>query len=103
MSKLACKCGHIISDTIYPSPTEATLLPQQDDDRIQSESSQAVNGFLSAVAVGHREEWLRQFFNNGCPSDISDASVISDILSVFERMISRSVAEWVVPPDIGMD
>ncbi len=93
MSKLVCKCGHIISDTLYPSPTEGRLLPQHDDDRIQSTVYNAVGAFFAAVLAGRRSEWIRGFFSDPYPLDIADASVVSDIVDRFERTISRSVAE----------
>lgn len=93
MSKLACRCGNIISDNVSPSPTEGDLTGQQDDDRLQHESMNAVGAFIAALLAGRRHEWIRGFFLSGYPEDIADQSVISDILAHFEMKYRKSVAE----------
>ena len=93
MSKLGCRCGNIISDTVYPCPTEGDLTGQQDNERLQDESIKAVGSFVAALLGGRREEWIRTFFLSGYPQDISDESVISDILSTFDMRYRKSIAE----------
>ncbi|MEM9537625.1 MAG: hypothetical protein AAGA40_18370 [Cyanobacteria bacterium P01_E01_bin.45] len=36
MSKLQCKCGHIISDVVYPCPTEAGCIGQSMFEELES-------------------------------------------------------------------
>ena len=93
MSKLTCRCGNVISDTVYPCPTEGTVTGQEDFERLQDESMKAVGAFVAALLGGRRDEWIRGFFLSGYPTDIPDESVISDIISQFEVKRRKSVAE----------
>ncbi len=93
MSKMACLCSNIIADTICPCPTEGWLTGHEDRDRLQTESLAAVKEFLAALIGGRKEEWILGFFLKGYPVDLADESVISDVLSYFERRYHKSVAE----------
>ena len=93
MSKMTCLCGNSISDTLCPCPTEGWLTGDEDRERLQTESSAAVKEFLAASVAGRKEEWIRRFFLKGYPADLADDSVISDVLSYFERRYHKSVAE----------
>ncbi len=93
MSKLACHCGNIISNSVYPCPTEGDLTSQQDNERLQNESTKSVGEFVAALLADRRREWIRGFFLTGYPEDIPDESVISDILSRFEMKYRKRISE----------
>ncbi len=42
MSKMLCKCGHIISDVVYPSNTEANILKEIDYDNFFEKASSEI-------------------------------------------------------------
>jgi hypothetical protein len=93
MSKIACLCGNVISDVVCPCPTEGWVTGDQDGERLQEESFAAVKSFLAALVAGRKEEWIRGFFLKEYPADLADESVLSDVISYFERRYHRSVAE----------
>jgi hypothetical protein len=93
MSKMGCTCGAIISDTVYPCPTEGTVIGEQDFEQMLQSFVADVVAFLEAVATGERESWLLRYFSSGYPHDVSDAEVIDDILGRLWRSSSLSIAE----------
>jgi hypothetical protein len=91
MSKLACLCGNQISDSRYPSATEGQLVAQQDDEKSPAVAN--VASFIAALLSGRKQEWVRGFFLKGYPEDLSDESIISDILWRSESEAKMRVAE----------
>lgn len=81
MSKLQCKCGHLISDVAYPCPTEARCLSQSVFEALDRRFASDVFAFLAAVRSGCRDAWLVKTFGDIYPKDLPDAEVISDLLS----------------------
>ena len=80
--KMRCDCGHVISDTTDSLPYKCDLLP--DDgywENIHEPIVRGVLDFASAIASGHRDEWLRRYFGAGYPRDLDDESVISDFIA----------------------
>ena len=90
MSKLACPCGYVLSDAEYPSPTQGSIVRQQDEERIDNAFTQAVSSFLAALREGTKLSWLRDRFGDSYPPDASDAEVISDLLSLHAMPLSVS-------------
>lgn len=90
MSKMSCRCGHVISDTLIPCPTEGWLLRDQDQDLYYDGASA---DFFRALGAGRRAEWLAEFFGPQYPVNGSDESVLNDILCCRKRSLFLSVAE----------
>ena len=93
MSKLECQCGNIISDDIYPSPSEGMIIREQDENFVFEGIAKSVAEFINAVAIGKREEWIEGFFKKGYPKDLDDRSVVSDIISSYVVQRGISVTE----------
>ena len=81
MSKMPCKCGHVISDVVCPCPTEADVIGHIAYERFDEDFTQKVEAFLKAIREGRREEWIATNFSEVYPGNQSDADIISDIVS----------------------
>jgi len=81
MSKLRCQCGHTISDSVYPCPTEAAVIGNKAYEILDRAFTEEVADFLAASKNGNREGWVIKRFGDGYPKDISDSEVISDLLT----------------------
>jgi hypothetical protein len=93
MSKLSCRCGATIRDHVIPSPTEAWLLRDLDQDAFRDGVARDVAAFFTAAREGRRDVWIEAYFSPEYPLDVGDESVVSDILGVHERRSRLSVAE----------
>src|SRR5262245_24749688 len=93
MSKLACSCGGIISDSIYPSPTEGYILREYDEEEYYDRVSRDIAAFFRSIGDGERTAWIREFFAPSYPVTLSDESVIQDILTAHSRRLDLSVCE----------
>ena len=93
MSKLQCKCGHVISDGVYPCPTEARCFSQAVHEVLERKFTADVSAFLAAVRSGCRNAWLVKTFGDIYPKDLSDAEVISDLLSILYYNNSLRISE----------
>jgi len=62
---MACLCGAVIRDTVYPCATEGLLLRQQDQERCQEAVGRDIVAFFAAVRDGHRDEWIERIFGAG--------------------------------------
>lgn len=91
MSKFRCRCDHVISDSVYPSPTAGWFYTQEDEDVYQTEIENYISGFIEAIAGNKRDEWIRGFFSNDYPSGLTNTSVISDIISRIQSKFVLSV------------
>lgn len=62
MSKMACPCGGVISDVVWPSTTEGWLFKVQDEEKFSEAIFRDITEFFAAIHSGQREKWIRQFF-----------------------------------------
>jgi hypothetical protein len=83
MSKLGCICGHVIRDQTDFIPYKARFLRDQDDES-HAAYIEVVNTFIEAIKTGKRAQWITNHFSAGYPSDLSDANIISDIISQYD-------------------
>ena len=83
MSKLGCICGHTIRDQTDFIPYKASFIRDQD---IESHSSyiEVIDSFIKALKTGKRVQWLKNYFSADYPIDLSDANIISDIVSQYD-------------------
>lgn len=93
MSKMACLCRGIISDTLVPCPTEGWILRDQDQEDYQDAVGRDIALFFAAVRAGRRDAWIREFFSPQYPDEVGDAGVMTDIIGVHERRFTLSIAE----------
>lgn len=78
MSKLACACGAVIDDD--ESACGGAILKDQDQDALWAEIETEIRDFLTQSKSGRREAWLSRHFADPCPSDVDDASALSDFI-----------------------
>lgn len=78
---MRCKCGHIISDSVCPCPTEANVVGHVAYEVLDRGFTDDVASFLEAVRNGQRDAWIDARFDPIYPKTLSDSEIISDILS----------------------
>jgi type III secretory pathway component EscR len=94
MSKFKCTCGNVISDTVYPSKTEAWLYTEEDGEIFETEIEERFYEFLKSVLDGKRQEYIEKYFDTQYyPADIKDNEVISDSLTQLLRKYTMSICE----------
>jgi hypothetical protein len=93
MSKFACHCGGIISDTHYPSATEGWLFREQDEESHFDVICRDIASFIAADRISQREVWIRNFFPEPYPTDLDDENMINDIIAFHARRVRLSVCE----------
>jgi hypothetical protein len=96
MGKMNCECGGVLSDSIYPSPTNGAILREQEEQEFYSRVARDITGFLRSVDAGDRTSWIRNFFNPGYPSDLRDEDVVEDILIMHTNDFFLSIWECAV-------
>lgn len=90
---MLCRCGHAISDTVCPCPTEARIIGDVAYDCFDDAFAQRVDAFLTAVRSGKRCDWINKHFSTQYPQDDTDGAIISSILSSTLLDYCLSVAE----------
>lgn len=86
MHSFPCQCGHTIT-VDPPSQHAGYIIWDSDADASIGARCTELNGFLTALATGHREAWLRYFYGADSLTRISaksDVDVIEDILSLHD-------------------
>jgi hypothetical protein len=81
MGKFACHCGYVISNSISPCPMSGELRWEPEVDWLGTEVQRVVADFLTAVENNQRESWIKNYFSDVYPLDLSLAMVIDDIYS----------------------
>ena len=91
MGKFSCHCGYVIHDSVYPCASSGSLLWEPEFETASGEINNAVTDFLLAATGGRKADWVRSYFGEGYPSDLSDADVIDDIYTKVSHDKGRSV------------
>jgi hypothetical protein len=91
MGKFACRCGYVIHDSSYPCVSSGSLLWEPELETASGEINNTVTDFLRAAAGGRKAEWVRSYFGESYPADLSDADVIDDIYSKISHDKGRPV------------
>ena len=93
MSKFACKCGFVISTSAYPNSVEGWLYGVEGEEEFEPKIEEAIAGYFDAKAKNQVAHWLATHFSKEYPQDLSDVSVISDLITVTKRGYLRDVLE----------
>ncbi len=93
MGKLACLCGYTISDSTSPSPVSGELRWETELDWQGTEVQRIVTDFLNAVEKKQSSIWMRNYFGDTYPLDLSLAMVIDDIYSKVASEKGHSVLQ----------
>lgn len=80
MSKFICICGNVISDVVYPSPSNGSLISEASLAAFVAYAGSVVAELGQADSGESRSEWIRTRFNAEYPIDASDAEVVEDAL-----------------------
>jgi len=86
MSKLGCTCGHIITDQTNDIPYKAKFIRDQDFEGYTEKYSDDIASFIDAVKEGTRDEWIKQYFTETYPTNLSNSSIVFDIISSQTRI-----------------
>lgn len=63
MSKIACLCGYVLSDSVVPPPYNTGVMLTHDDEHVlYKQIARDVVALISAVQQGDRDRWMRQHF-----------------------------------------
>lgn len=65
MSKLVCRCGHIIVDQTDDLPYKAALLREQHEEVFFSDASLLADELLAAASAGSVDELLERHYGRG--------------------------------------
>lgn len=80
MSKLGCKCGHIIVDQTDNIPYKAGYVSDKSIESLYDEVYPNIELFIQSVRNKTREEWVQEFFNPDYAAlNLTDAQILSDI------------------------
>ena len=93
MSKMACLCGAVINNSLCPCPTEGWILRDQDQEGYYEGTSQDIAAFFAAIQSGRRSDWIAEYFTSQYPREVSEESIVHDIIAHHKRLLVLSVAE----------
>ena len=86
MSKLKCKCGHIIIDQTDNLKYKGYILPDTYVDNISVNLTNNIDTLLIALEKGERLNWIKKHFEvPPYPTDLKESSMIHDLLNVAEK------------------
>jgi len=82
MSKLKCKCGHIITDVTDSIPYKGYILPDTKWEDVSSALTDNIDTFIDAIQSNQRLDWIKKHFSvPPYPTDLKDSSIIYDSIS----------------------
>lgn len=81
MSKLKCRCGHIIVDQTDNLTYKADILPDQSFDRFLDSIDLIIKEFLNAEKNNDRQEWIKRNFNADYPDNLNDSQMLGDLVT----------------------
>lgn len=93
MSKFACNCGFIISTVAYPNSAEGCLYGSESEEEFEARTEEALVGYFDAKTKNQTARWLATQFSKDYPQDLSDVSIISDLISANKQKYLRNVLE----------
>jgi hypothetical protein len=90
MSKLGCRCGHVIADQTDALAYKAMIIPDQADEAVWGGIGAAAQSLMAAAAAGEILSWLRQHgFADGYPANLPPDQILSDFISSLLRQHTR--------------
>jgi hypothetical protein len=83
MSKLKCKCGHLIVDQTDNLEYKGYILPDTYVDDVSESLTNNIDTLVNAIKSGRRLEWIKANFEvPPYPTDIKESSMIHDLLNI---------------------
>ncbi|HVK46774.1 MAG TPA: hypothetical protein VM488_02990, partial [Pseudobacter sp.] len=82
MAKLGCICGHTIVDQTDNIPYKGHILPDTSIEKTWEEIANKIDTLIDSIQSNRKLEWIKQNFTvPPYPTDVSDSSMIYDLLS----------------------
>jgi hypothetical protein len=91
MGKFGCRCGNVISDSVYPCEFVGELRWQTETESDSQARARVIESFLSVVESGNSVSWIQDYFGGDYPLDLSNSEVIEDIIAKVSNSTGRSV------------
>ena len=91
MSKLACTCGNTIRDQTDSLPYKASLIKDQQEERLIGDLAQEMNFLLTAAKAGSLEAYLNERYGN-TPWSPKAAEACYDIIG--SKLLSNSLVAY---------
>lgn len=87
MSKIGCKCGHVIRDQTDGIPYKASILRDVDYDKYWDFVGSEIQSYIEAMTAGNKDEWLlarglSRFGSSRSHGDILRKQLISHYFSL---------------------
>ena len=86
MSKLGCKCGHVIVDQADNLEYKGYILPDTYVDDVSENLTSNIDSLLEAIKNGKRLEWMKEHFTvPPYPTDLKESYMIHDSLNMIDK------------------
>ena len=79
MSKIACKCGHIIVDQTDFVSYKGDIIPDVVQPSLFEKLSTIIDSLMKAIENGQREKWINENFSDPYPMDLQYSSMVHDL------------------------
>lgn len=94
MGKLSCICGHTILDQADLLPYKGYIFPDVELDNLSRKMADTIDSLSDATKQSKRHDWIRERFTvPPYPLELSDASMVHDIISGFLSNIKKDIFE----------
>lgn len=90
MSKFRCICGHLIDDSMYPSPHDFSVLSEAALNEALLKMGEVAHDLVRATEAD-REKVIRDKLGNDYPLHVSNAEVLEDLFSATVASKARSL------------
>ena len=79
MSKIACKCGHIIVDQTDFVSYKGDIIPDVVQPSLFEKLSTIIDSLTDAIENGQREKWINENFSDPYPMGLQYSSMVHDL------------------------
>lgn len=94
MAKLGCICGHTIVDQTDNIPYKGHILPDTSIEKTWEEIANKIDTLIDSIQSNRKLEWIKQNFTvPPYPTDVSDSSMIYDLLSTSLSKSTQDIFE----------
>lgn len=83
MGRMACGCGHVMSDVQAPCPTTGQIAGDVFEEAALRDWVRTVASFLSALRDGRRLDWFKRHPRFVKCADLPDEDIVDDLLDAY--------------------
>ncbi len=80
MSTFGCRCGNRIYFNVVPCRYDGEVFRDTGTEVAYDTATKQMADFFATIQEGRRDDWLRQFYSYGSTFEITDDSVVSEIM-----------------------